>query len=92
MEANKEVHSDQNRKVEIPNDDIIVQILARLDGQGYNQALYQDANTINEKFLGKQKLFVHNGHNPPFDLGIMCSDCETTDEGAHRRHTHLAVD
>ena len=38
-------------KVEIPNDDIIVQILARLDGPAYNQALYQDANTINQKFL-----------------------------------------
>ena len=22
--------------------------------------------------LGKQKLIVHNGHNPPFDLGIGC--------------------
>ena len=38
-------------KVEIPNDDLIVQILARLDGPAYNQALYQDANTINQKFL-----------------------------------------
>jgi len=23
---------------------------------------------------------VHNGRNPPFDLGILCSDCETSDE------------
>ena len=38
-------------KVEIPNDDLIVQILARLDGPAYNQALYQDASTINQKFL-----------------------------------------
>ena len=29
--------------------------------------------------LGKQKLIVHNGHRPPFDLGILCSDCETSD-------------
>jgi len=24
-------------------------------------------------FQGKQKLIVHNGHKPPFDLGILCS-------------------
>lgn len=36
--------------------------------------------------LGKQKLIVHNGHNPPFDLGILCSDCETSDECMYRRH------
>ena len=40
---------------------------------------------------GKQKLIMHNGHNPPFDLGILCSYCET-DECMYRRHTHLAVD
>jgi len=27
--------------------------------------------------LGKQKLIVHNGHRPPFDLGALGSDCET---------------
>jgi len=26
---------------------------------------------------GKKKLIVHNGHNPPFDQGILCSYCET---------------
>jgi len=44
--------------------------------------------------LGKQKLIVHNGHNPPFDLVIMCilivkpvmNVCKC------KRHTHLAVD
>lgn len=30
-------------KVAIPDDDLIVQILARLDGPSYSQALYQDA-------------------------------------------------
>ena len=28
-------------------------------------------------FLGKQKLIVHNGHRPPFDLWALDSDCET---------------
>ena len=41
-------------------------------------------------YPGKQKLIVHNGHNPPFDLGILCSHCET-DMNVYRRHTHLAV-
>ena len=41
---------------------------------------------------GKQKLIVHNGHRPPFGLGILCSNCETSDECMYRRHTHLAVD
>lgn len=38
-------------KVEIPKNDLIVQILARLDGHSYNQALSQDANSINNNFL-----------------------------------------
>ena len=42
--------------------------------------------------LGKQKLIVHNGHNPPFDLGILCSVCETSDEYMYRQHIHLSVD
>mmetsp|Transcript_15543 Transcript_15543/g.33658 ORF Transcript_15543/g.33658 Transcript_15543/m.33658 type:complete len:955 (-) Transcript_15543:1141-4005(-) len=42
---------DDTTKIEIPNDDLIVQILARLDGPSYNQALYQDAGSINENFL-----------------------------------------
>jgi len=37
--------------------------------------------------LGKQKLIVHNGHNPPFDLGILCSDCETSDECMYRHYS-----
>ena len=49
---NSDSHSDSSiSKVEIPKDDLVVQILARLDGPAYNQALYQDANTINQKFL-----------------------------------------
>ena len=36
-------NSDDTPKVEIPDDDLTVQILARLDGPSYNQALYQDA-------------------------------------------------
>mmetsp|Transcript_580 Transcript_580/g.1149 ORF Transcript_580/g.1149 Transcript_580/m.1149 type:complete len:978 (-) Transcript_580:122-3055(-) len=44
-------NSDDTRKVEIPDDDLTVQILARLDGPSYNQALYQDARSINENFL-----------------------------------------
>ena len=28
-------------------------------------------------YPGKQKLIVHNGHRPPFDLVILCYDCET---------------
>lgn len=34
------VHSD---RVEIPDDDLVVQIFARLDGKAYNHALYRDA-------------------------------------------------
>ena len=30
--------------------------------------------------LGKQNLIVYNGHKPPFDLCILCSDCETSDQ------------
>ncbi|KAL7536725.1 hypothetical protein ACHAXR_011212 [Thalassiosira sp. AJA248-18] len=42
---------DDTPKVEIPDDDLIVQILARLDGPSYRQSLYQDAGSINENFL-----------------------------------------
>ena len=39
-----ENHSEEVSRVEsIPDDDLVVQILARLDGESYNQALYQDA-------------------------------------------------
>mmetsp|Transcript_32195 Transcript_32195/g.69483 ORF Transcript_32195/g.69483 Transcript_32195/m.69483 type:complete len:954 (+) Transcript_32195:30-2891(+) len=38
-------------KVAIPDDDLIVQILARLDGSSYSRALYKDARSINENFL-----------------------------------------
>ena len=41
---------------------------------------------------GKQKLIVHNGHNPPLDLGILCSYCETDNECVYRQHTQLAAD
>ena len=39
-----------------------------------------------------QKLIVHNGHNPPLDLGILCSYCGTDNECMYRQHTHLAAD
>ena len=26
-----------------------------------------------DNLLGKEKLIMHNGHKPPFDLGILCS-------------------
>ena len=35
--------SDDTCEVEIPDDDLVVQILARLDGPSYREALYQDA-------------------------------------------------
>ena len=34
---------DDEPKVEIPDDDLVVQILSRLDGEAYRRALYQDA-------------------------------------------------
>eukprot|EP00581_Thalassiosira_minuscula_P020083 CAMPEP_0183718262 /NCGR_PEP_ID=MMETSP0737-20130205/11572_1 /TAXON_ID=385413 /ORGANISM="Thalassiosira miniscula, Strain CCMP1093" /LENGTH=958 /DNA_ID=CAMNT_0025947793 /DNA_START=543 /DNA_END=3419 /DNA_ORIENTATION=+ len=43
--------SDNESMEEIPSDDLIVQILARLDGPSYNQALHQDARSISENFL-----------------------------------------
>lgn len=39
---NEESQGDSH-EIEIPNDDLVVQILARLDGQAYRRALYQDA-------------------------------------------------
>ncbi len=48
-EQSKEHSDDENESEEvsrvdpIPDDDLVVQILARLDGESYNQALYQDA-------------------------------------------------
>lgn len=42
---------DETTKIEIPDDDLIVQILARLDGAAYSQALEQDAGSINKNFL-----------------------------------------
>jgi len=44
-----------------------------------------------EQHQGKRKSIVHNGHNPPFDLCILCSDCEIS-VNVYRQHTHLAVD
>ena len=41
-----------------------------------------------DRMLGKQKLIVHNGHRPPFELWALDSDCETK----IWMHTHVAVD
>jgi len=42
---------DGTDRLEIFDDDLIVQVLARLDGQSYRQAVYQDAGMINDNFL-----------------------------------------
>jgi len=40
-----------------------------------SEALENDL--LHKNDLGKQKLIVHNGHRPPFDLWALDSDCET---------------
>lgn len=68
VENSNSSDSDDSSKEEIPNDDLIVHILARLDGQSYNQALYQDAKTINTNFVMPQAFPYHSKKRLPQKL------------------------
>jgi len=55
-------------KVEMPDDDLVVQILARLDGPSYRKALYQDARV---SFLLTSN-FQSNSHASIFHILPKC--------------------
>ena len=70
---------------------LAVSIAASID-KSWQWKLFFDEGGGVLPLLGKKKLIVHNGHNPPLDLGILCSYCETDNECMYRQHTHLAAD
>jgi len=70
---------------------LAVSIAASID-KSWQWKLFFDEGGGVLPLLGKQKLIVHNCHNPPLDLGIQCSYCETDNECMYRQHTHLAAD
>ncbi|KAL9181313.1 hypothetical protein ACHAXT_010118 [Thalassiosira profunda] len=73
--SDSESHEEEAR-VEIPSDHLAVQILARLDGHAYKQALYKDAGSINDNFLLPPQFPWHSRKRLPQRMKTMPRDID----------------